>query len=227
MTLFTNPILLAILSQSWQIVLLYFLAILAMGVIFAVLYFQLLVPYIELKKSEIPFPPEVGDVFTYVVNESERTATFTIGRSSGNIVTKCAPISESHLSFVFKKNPSAEEYDIIIKKGGPALFKPPRVATYSLMDSTERLESHEIIGKTAEFRISGQIIKERMINYIEISLTSKFFFTKMGKERLQFLFKIEKIHPSLNLNHKDDNGNFYFGKEEHREAATEAQIDAM
>jgi hypothetical protein len=207
--------------------LLYFIAILAIGVILAVLYFQLLVPFMELKKNEIPFPPKVGDVFTYVVNESERSPTFTIGKSRGNIVTKCAPISEGHLTFLFKKNPFAEEYDIIIKKGGPTLFKPPRVATYSLMDPTERLESHEIIGKSAEFRISGQVIKERMINYIEISLTSKFFFTKMGKERLQFLFKIEKIHPNLNLNHKDDDGNFYFGKEEHRESVTDPQMNSF
>ncbi|MCB1177738.1 MAG: hypothetical protein KDK36_09185 [Leptospiraceae bacterium] len=218
---------LGILTQWWHDWLLYFVLLICFATIGLIIYYQIILPYVILKQSEIPFPPEVGEVFTFVVNESDRNPSFTISRTHGDLVTKCSAISENHLTFVFKKNQFAEEYDITIKRGGPTLFKPPRVATYSVMDSTEKLESHEIIGKEALFRISRQLIKERMINYFEISLTSKFFFNKTGKERLQFIFKIEKIHPSLNLAMEDSDGNFPFGKEEHKDSQSEANADTI
>lgn len=191
-----------------------FVLVFSIAVILYVLYDQILKPYIDLKSKEIPLPPEVGQEYYFITDEMARTSTFTIGRNMGDIPTKCSAISEGHLTFTFKKHPINEEYEIIIKRGGPTLIKPPRMQTYSVMESTEKLESFEVIGKTAEFRISNQLIKERMINYIEIGLTAKFIFDKKGKERLQFIFKIEKIHPGLNLNKRDSNGNFPFGKEE-------------
>lgn len=175
-----------------------------------------------MKSKEIPLPPEVGQEYYLITDETARTTTFTIGRNMGDIPTKCSAISEGHLTFTFKKHSMDEEYEIVIKRGGPTLFKPPRMQTYSVMESTEKLESYEIIGKIAEFRISNQLIKERMINYIEIGFTSKFIFDKKGKERLQFIFKIEKIHPGFNLHKRDGNGNFPFGREEAHEIKTEA-----
>lgn len=189
------------------------LLVLSLGVIAYVVYDQVIKPYIELKSKEIPLPPEVGQEFYFITDETARTSTFSIGRNMGEIPLKCSAISEGHLTFTFKKHPTNEEYEIIIKRGGPTLFKPPRMQTYSVMESTEKLESFEIIGKVAEFRISNQLIKERMINYIEIGLTAKFIFDNKGRERLQFIFKIEKIHPGLNLQKRDSNGNFPFGKE--------------
>ncbi len=198
------------------------LLVISVGVIFYVVYDQILKPYIELKSKEIPFPPKIGQEYYFITDEMARVSTFSIGRNMGDIVTKCSAISEGHLTFTFKKHPTNEEYEIIIKRGGPTLFKPPRMQTYSVMESTEKLESFEVIGKTAEFRISNQLIKERMINYIEIGFTSKFIFDKNGKERLQFIFKIEKIHPGLNLHKRDSKGNFPFGKEEVPEQKTES-----
>lgn len=200
-----------------------FLFVLSLIVIFYVLYDQILKPYIELKSKEIPLPPEVGQEYYFITDETARISTFTIGRNMGDIPLKCSAISEGHLTFTFKKHPMNEEYEIIIKRGGPTLFKPPRMQTYSVMESTEKLESYEIIGKVAEFRISNQLIKERMINYIEIGFTSKFIFDKNGRERLQFIFKIEKIHPGLNLSKRDSNGNFPFGKEEVKEQKSASQ----
>ncbi|MCX8000514.1 MAG: hypothetical protein N3A69_16445 [Leptospiraceae bacterium] len=204
----------------------YFVAILlflSVSVIFYVVYDQIVKPYFEMKSKEIPLPPEVGKEYYLITDESVRTTTFSIGRNVGDIPTKCSAISEDHLTFTFKKHPVNEEYEIVIKRNGPTLFKPPRMQTYSVMESTEKLESYEIIGKTAEFRISNQLIKERMINYIEIGFSSKFIFDKNGKERLQFIFKIEKIHPGLNLHKRDGNGNFPFGKEEASENKSESQ----
>jgi hypothetical protein len=156
-------------------------------------------------------PPPPGSSFEYVVSESERTSSFVIGRDIGNIATRCAAISDEHLVFTFKKDDVHEEYDITIKRSAPVLIKPPRTPTYSVMDSTEKLESHEIIGKTADFRISNQINKERMINFIEISLSSKFIINKNGKERLQFVFTITKVQPGLAVS-PDKTGHYPWGR---------------
>lgn len=177
-----------------------------------VFYNQFLRPYIELREKEMLPPPPQGAVFEYLVSETERTSTFIIGRALGSIATRCAAISEDHLVFTFKKDDTHEEYDITVKRGAPVLFKAPRTPTYSVMDSSEKLESHEVIGKTADFRISNQINKERMINFIEISLSSKFIINKNGKERLQFIFTISKIQPGL-ASSPDKSGHYPWGKE--------------
>ena len=204
-------------SIDWLV---FFLLLCAVCISIWVLYINILKPYIDMKTSEIPDPPNVGDTFYFLVDESARSSTFTIGRNMGDIKTKCSAISEGHLVFTFKKHPVNEEYTITIKRSGPTLIKPPRMQTYSVMGSSEKLESYEVIGKTAEFRISGQLIKERMINYIEISLGSKYIFTNSGKERLQFIFTIEKIHPGFNFQRRDSEGNYSFGKEEHKETTS-------
>lgn len=198
----------------------FFLLLASIGVVIWVLFDRILKPYVDMKTGEIPMPPSAGESFYFLVDETARSSTFTIGKNLGDIATKCSAISEGHLVFTFKKNPTSEEYGITIKRSGPTLFKPPRMQTYSVMESTEKIESYEVIGKTAEFRISGQLIKERMINYIEISLGSKFIFAKNGLERLQFIFTIQKIHPGLNFQRSDSDGNYSFGKEEQKETTT-------
>jgi hypothetical protein len=171
-----------------------------------------------ISTKELSPPPHQGQVFEFLVSETERNSFFTIGKTTGNIVTRCSAIQEDHLIFQFKKDPTHEEYDIVIKKNGAVLFKPPRMPTYSAMESSEKLESHEVIGKTADFRISNVITKERMVNFIEISLSSKFVIIKSGKERLMFIFTITKIHPGINTNSPDKTGNFPWGKDDkHKE----------
>ncbi|MCB1141219.1 MAG: hypothetical protein H7A24_01480 [Leptospiraceae bacterium] len=202
--------------QDGYIYLLWLVLFLSSAGFLWVLYKEIVYPYILISTKEVEPPPEVGKVYEFIVSESERNSFFSVGKTTGNIVTRCSAIQEDHLIFQFKKDPSQEEYDIQIKKNGAVLFKPPRMPTYSTMDSTEKLESHEVIGKTADFRISNVILKERMVNFIEISLTSKFIITKSGKERLQFRFTITKIHPGLNLNSPDKTGNFPWGKDEQK-----------
>jgi len=189
-------------------------------------YHQFLIPYMELKSNEVETPPDPGSVYEFIVNELDRSAVFTIGKNIGNITTKCSAIQDDHLVFQFKKHPTNEEYDIIIKKNGSVLIKPPRMSLYSVLQGSEKLESHEIIGKTAEFRIGGKIVKERLPSYIELSLTAKFTTNRSGKERLQFIFTIIRFHPGLNLNLPDQQGNFPFGKEDQfakREAVSEIE----
>ena len=202
---------LAIIIQDFYLNALWLLVILSASGLLWVFYNQFFKPYLELKEKEMLPPPPPGSSFVYIVSESERTSSFVIGRAIGNIATRCAAISDEHLVFTFKKDDVHEEYDITIKRSAPVLIKPPRTPTYSVMDSTEKLESHEVIGKTADFRISNQINKERMINFIEISLSSKFIINKNGKERLQFIFTITKIQPGL-AGSPDKTGHYPWGK---------------
>lgn len=168
-----------------------------------IIYIEFLVPYIVLKSAQIEPPPKEGSEFEFVMNELERTANYLVGRVASNFNTKCTNISEGHLVFQFKKARDSEEYEIIIKKGGPVLVKPPRMKVYSKMESSLKLESHEVIGKTIDFRISDSILKERMTSYIEFQMTSKFFVNSKGAERMKFVFRITKIHPGMKYKKND------------------------
>lgn len=181
--------------------------------ILAVFYNQFILPFIQQNLSEIEYPPNIGETFEYLVNEVDRISYFSIGANTGNIPTKCSAISEHHLSFTFKKDARSEDYTITIKREGPVLFKHPRMTHFLKMASTEKLESHEIIGKLAEFRLSDKISKERMIDFIEITLSTAFIINKSGQERMKFIFKISKVHPGFNLNTKNRHGLFPFGKD--------------
>jgi len=85
---------------------------------------------------------------------------------------------------------------------------------YHKMESKETFDSYEIIGHPVEFRISDKIVKERMANFIEIALTSSFYFNRLGKERMRFTFTIGKIQPGINRKVRLRGDIYAFGKEE-------------
>ncbi|MBP9887952.1 MAG: hypothetical protein KBF93_16765 [Leptospiraceae bacterium] len=125
------------------------------------------------------------------------------------------------MSFTFKKDPREEEYTITIKREGPVLYKHPRMTHFLKMAATEKLESHELIGKLAEFRLSDKISKERMIDFLEITLSTAFVISKSGRERMKFIFTFSKVHPGFNLKTKNRNGLFPFGRDvSHKEEFT-------
>ncbi|AYV57330.1 hypothetical protein [Leptospira kmetyi] len=181
----------------------------------AFLFFQEVI-YPALKKGSAGAgtPPEEGDRFVLVVSESQRNVRFSVGQTSGDIRTYCNAISDNHLVFNVKKAKDTEDYEIQILRNSPVLFKPPAMPTFSKMESAEKLDSYEVIGKKADFRISDKVVKERMTQYFEISLSSEFFINNFGKERMRFIFTVTKIHPGLNRRTPIKKGLYAFGKEE-------------
>jgi hypothetical protein len=194
-----NTFYLAVILPDGWVYFLWLLLVIGLSGILYFLYLQFFVPYLELKAKAVIPPPEEGTEFEIVVSELERNAVFTIGRIGGNMATKCSSISENHLIFQFKRLRESEEYDITVKKGGPTLVKPPKMNIYSNMDNILKLESHELISSSADFRLSDSIIKERMSSYLEIHLGSKFFINAKGAERMKFIFKLVKIHPGMHF----------------------------
>lgn len=155
---------------------------------------EVIYPAIKKGSAGIGTPPEEGDRFLLVVPESQRNIRFSVGQTSGNIRTYCNTISDNHLIFNLKKAKDSEDYEIQILRNSAVLFKPPGMPTFSKMESTEKLDSYEVIGKSADFRISDKVVKERMTQYFEIGLSSEFFINNFGKERMRFIFTITKIH---------------------------------
>ncbi|MBE7411737.1 MAG: hypothetical protein L6Q54_04920 [Leptospiraceae bacterium] len=196
----------------------FFLSLLGLSGIF---FHQFLYPILKKDRSSNEYPVRVGDEYIIVVDELSRVFNFSIGKLTGNLPTRCIAISDDHLSFQFKKNRESEEYDIFINRNSPVLFKAPRTQNFIKMDSTEKLESYELIGKNAEFRISDKIAKDRMINYIELTLGSSFFFTKLGKERMRFIINVTKIHPGLNTRVQSKDETYNWGKGDDTEEISE------
>jgi hypothetical protein len=214
-----------ILLDSLTVLFWVILCIASVGLL-GVLAHQFLIPLLRLKQLELPDPVAKGDQFDIVVDEGTRTFRFTIGKKTGNLRTLCHAISEDHLVFQFKKTSDNEEYTITVQKNAPVLFKPPRMDVYSKMESKEKIESHEIIGHTADFRISDRFTKDRMVNYIEIRLGSSFYFNKMGKERMRFSFTIARIQPGLNREFRNRDGCFDWGQEDGAEEEEDENISS-
>jgi len=193
--------------------------------LFFILWNQFILPYWKLKALELPNPIQVGDAFDFVVPDSERQGRFSIGKKLSDLNTLCSHISEDHLVFDIKKNNENEEYSIVVTRNGPTLFKPPRMDVYSKMEAREKIEGYEIIGHFADFRISDKIVKERMVNYIEIRLSTSYFFNKYGKERMKFTFTVIKIHPGFNRTKRNRDGCFGWGQEEIEQESEETEKD--
>ncbi|MDF3821667.1 hypothetical protein P3G55_17315 [Leptospira sp. 96542] len=190
------------------------LAFFGFGIIF---YNQFIFPIISRKESDRFTPVQTGDHYDLVVDELSRYATFQIGCRTGHLPTRCNAISEDHLVFQIKKSKDSEDYTITVLRNAPSFYKPPRMEHYEKMENKESFESYEIIGHPAEFRISDKIVKDRMVNFIEISLSSSFYFTKLGKERMKFTFQVGKIQPGINRKQKLRGDVYAFGKEEDAE----------
>ena len=198
-------------SETANLLLWIILVLSATGLV-AIIYHQLLRPYIIRRESEFYDPPKPGKTYPILVDELARIYRFRVGQRTGELPTRCSAISEDHLDFSFKKSRDSENYEIIIKKNGSTLFKAPRMEHYAKMESSETIQSHEIIGHNAQFRISDKLVKDRMINYIELTLSSEFFFTKMGKERLKFNIIVSSINPGINTSVKNSARVYPFGK---------------
>ncbi|MCC5815349.1 MAG: hypothetical protein JJT78_11370 [Leptospira sp.] len=213
----------AILLQDSLVVFMWVIFALACLGLIGVITNQFILPYIRIKALELPDPINTGDSFDFVVEETARQARFSIGKKIGNVRTLVAAVSEDHLVFEFKKNRDNEEYTITIYRNGAVLFKPPRMDTYSKMESKEKMEGYEIIGHSADFRISDKYTKDRMVNFVEIRLSSSFFFNKVGKERMKFTFTILKIQPGLDRIKRNRDGSFAWGQETDEESEEEAR----
>ncbi|WP_336297493.1 hypothetical protein [Leptospira sp. GIMC2001] len=204
---------LGILLQDSQVAMQWLVFVIALIGLIGVIIHQFIIPFAKLKALDLPDAVNVGDSFDFVVDETSRQSKFTIGKRLGNIRTLCKAIDDDHLIFNFKKDRDQEEYEITVDRNGAVLFKPPRMDTYSKMEGKEKFDSVEIIGHSADFRLSDKLTKERMVNFIEISLSTSYFFNKNGEERMKFTFTITRIQPGLNRNKRNRDGSMDWGAE--------------
>ena len=163
---------------------------------------------------DLPPPISNGDKFFLVVDSSERYAKFTIGKYIGNIASRVSALQDEHLVFQFKRAKDSEDYDIVIQRNGAVLYQHPKMDVYSKMESIEKLESHEVIGHEAKFRLGSRISKDRMTHFVEISMGSEFYFNRLKEEKLRFIFTVTRIQPGLNRLKPNADKTFAWGREE-------------
>ena len=173
---------------------------------------QLILPLILRRDTGIYDPPYEGQKYEIIIDEMSRIFKFNIGKKTGKLPTRINELGEDHLVILFKKAKDSENYDITISRNSPVLYQAPRMEHYAKMETSDHLESHELIGQTANFRLSDKLVKDRMIHYIEFSLTSHFFINKMGRERMKFIINVEKIQPGINTDKVLKGTVFPFGK---------------
>jgi hypothetical protein len=205
---------LALLVQDSLFSLLAILFILSVTGLMFVLYGQLIHPIVEIRRMDLPPPVNIGDKYFLVVDSSERYARHTIGKLIGNIATRVGALQDEHLVFQFKRARDSEDYDIIVQRNSAVLYQHPKMDVFAKMESIEKLESHELIGHEAKFRLGNKISKDRMTHFVEITLSTEFYFNRLKEEKLRYIFTITRIQPGLNRMKANKDKSFPWGKEE-------------
>ncbi len=87
-----------------------------------------------------------------------------------------------------------------------------------ILKSTEVIESKELIGHPAYIRVVALMQKERPLHFVEIELSQKYFINNYGEERMKFFLKINKIYPGVDLQSRNKQGIYAFGRQKMEES---------
>jgi len=157
-------------------------------------------------------PPRAGFSFEIIIDRSSRSRRVSAGQVDSDINTRLNGIREDHLVLEFEKERELEEYEISVIPGGPLLYRQPHAKKLEFIKSAETLDSRELIGDSAVFRLATEVKDSRALQYVEFILQSSFFINQYGEEKMRFTLLLNNIFPSLDLNSRDKNGVYSFGK---------------
>lgn len=166
-------------------------------------------------------PPEEGTVKEIIVDDLVRNRKISIGLQDSDITTRMNGIKEDHLSIRIHKERDMEEYDITLVPGGPVFYRPPHAKKFDPLKVPESFASRELIGHPALLRVVAGIKDNRLLQYLEFELSTKYFVNSAGEEKMKFLITLSRIYPGVDLNSRNKKGIFLFGRVRTREEVPE------
>lgn len=168
-------------------------------------------PAFQVMASTTSPPPEVGSVHEIVLR-NVRHLRFHIGLVDADLKLRMKGINEDHLVLDFKRDRKLEEYEILVIPAGTVFIRLPHIKTLERMKGRETIQSHEMIGHSATFRLVAVMQGERPIHYIEFEMSSKYFIDNAGDERMKFILELKRIYPGIDLKSRNKKGIYNFGR---------------
>ncbi len=191
--------------------LLYLLLLISLSVVSYGFYIYIFLPSYKVF-SDLQSPPPVEGSQTEVIFDKEKRKSVSIGCITSQISLRLKGIEDPHIIIEFEKERDLEEYKIFLKPYGNVFYKPPHMSRIEILKSTEIIESKELIGHPAYIRVVALMQKERPLHFVEIELSQKYFINNYGEERMKFFLKINKIYPGVDLQSRNKQGIYSFGR---------------
>jgi hypothetical protein len=189
-----------------------FLGFISISGIAYVFYRSILQPVFRIK-ADIESPPlKVGFTHVILIDDTNRTKRIGIGQMSSEIKTRLTGIKEDHLVLQIKKERTMEEYAIEVIPNGPVYCKSPHSQKMEQLKGNDIVESRELIGHPALFRLAALVKSGRVLQYLEFELSTNFIIDTFGRERMKFSLTLKQIFPSLNINSRNKKGIYSFGR---------------
>jgi len=176
------------------------------------LYLMILRPAMAIRADRESPPPEEGSVHEIIVDPSLRTIRLSIGQIDSDYKTRMNGIREDHMVMKFQKDRDLEDYEITLQANGSAQLRIPHSKTMERIQGSEKIQSSELIGDTAVFRLAASAREGRVLQYVEFELAAKYFINRTGEERMKFLLTLKKIFPSLDKTSRNKKGIYLFGR---------------
>ncbi len=180
------------------------------GLLFIV--YRLIVGPILQAQADLLSPPLTEGSVHSIVLEIDRFKSVSVGQLDSDIKTRMNGIKEDHLVLHFRRDLDLETYTITISPGGPVLFQRPHLKKYETMSGSEKIESSELIGHPALFRLVASMRSGRPVHFLEFELSTKYFINTVGLEKMRFMLTFVKFHPSLDRDSRNKRGVFNFGR---------------
>ena len=183
------------------------------GLSFLYLFYLLIIkPSVLARIAMYSAPLEEGFVEEILVDKLERTLTVSIGQMDSNINTRMLGIVEDHLQIKFNKERDIEDYIITLSAKKPVFFKRPHTSGFEKIKGSETMDSRELIGYPALFRVAATVRENSPIQYLEFELSTKYFINQYGEERMKFFLKLLKIYPGMDKKSRNKKGIYAFGR---------------
>jgi hypothetical protein len=187
------------------------LGLMGVLVLLGVFYRLILYPVLQVMADTASPPPAPGEKKELVLKNG-RHLRYRIGLLDSDWKLRMKGIVEDHLVLDFKKDRNLEEYEIDLIPGGQILYRAPHERHLQLMKGKERIESRELIGHPALFRLVAAMQGERPVHYVEFELLTRYFIDNAGDERMKFIIELKRIHPGIDLKSRSKRGIYQFGR---------------
>ncbi|MBX7058194.1 MAG: hypothetical protein K1X75_09010 [Leptospirales bacterium] len=177
-----------------------------------ILYIVVVAPARRVKAEQDAPPPQVGYALDLFLSDQNRQRKVSIGLLDSDIKLRLSGIREDQLILRFEKERGLEEYQINIQPGANVYYRPPHGRKIEAMKDGETVESRELIGHAAAFRLAASVKNNRALQYVEFELSVKFVINNLGEEVMRFTLSLTRIFPGVDTGSRNKQGLYGFSR---------------
>ncbi len=200
----------------------YFFAIVGIAAfigLFILLYKLIFGPVLKAGMERQSPPPEENAVMEILIDDIVRSRRISIGQLDSDIKIRMNGIKEDHLILKIRKERDIEEYEITVVPGGSVFYRPPHAKKIDAIKGPETIASRELIGYPAIIRIVAGMKDNRLLQYVEYELATRYIINSLGDEKMQFILTLKRIYPGVDQNSRNSKGIYMFSRLRSREEA--------